>query len=165
MDRISREQLKEILNKNWMTHDGMWFYHCMKECGMEKANKVNKAAVKSMALIEVKRLAALLQMESASSFDEFKAFIDGAYEVVKADFMKFDYSFDAKSIFRMDMKQCFAYEGMKRIGAIQDYECGIFERVEGWFEGLGIRYEVSPRVNGCMMHSEGHCHREYRIDF
>ena len=118
-----------------------------------------------MALIEVKRLAALLQMESASSFDEFKAFIDGAYEVVKADFMKFDYSFDAKSIFRMDMKQCFAYKGMKRIGAIRHYECGIFERVEGWFEGLGIRYEVSPRVKGCMMHSEGHCYREYKMGF
>ena len=165
MVMISRAQMKEVLNKNWMTHDGMWFYHCMKECGMEKTNRVNKAAVKSMALIEAKRLLALLQMESPSNFDEFRAFIDGAYDVIKADFMKFDYAFDGNSFLRMDMKQCFAYEGMKRIGAIQQYECGIFERVEGWFEGLGIRYEVSPRVKGCMMHSEGHCYREYKIAF
>jgi hypothetical protein len=165
MTEVSRDQLKEILNKNWMTHDGMWFYHCLHECGIEKTNRINKAAVRSMALIEVKRVATLLKMDTVSDFGGFKALIDGLYGIVKADFMKFDYAFDSDNRFRMDMKQCFAYDGMKRIGAIEQYECGIFERVEGWFDGLDIRYGVTPAVKGCMMHTDGMCYREYRLDF
>jgi hypothetical protein len=42
-------QLKELLNKGWMTHDAMWFYNCLQEVGIEKTNKINRAAVKMMA--------------------------------------------------------------------------------------------------------------------
>jgi hypothetical protein len=28
-----------------MTHDGMWFYHCFQEFGIETANQLNKAAI------------------------------------------------------------------------------------------------------------------------
>lgn len=74
MLKVNTAQLKEILNKNWMTHDGMWFYHCLRECG-------------------------------------------------------------------------------------------IFDRVEGWLEGMGIRYPVTPQVEGCMMHTDGCCNREFRLKF
>ncbi len=53
---MREEQLKELLIKNWMTHDAMWFYHSVQEFGMEKTNVVNKAAVRSMAGVEIKRL-------------------------------------------------------------------------------------------------------------
>jgi hypothetical protein len=49
---ISRGQLKEILTKNWMIHDAMWFYHCLNECGIETTNKINKAAIKYMHLLK-----------------------------------------------------------------------------------------------------------------
>jgi len=50
---LSKNELKEILNKNWMTHDAMWFYNCLQEFGIEKTNKINKAAVRDMAAIEI----------------------------------------------------------------------------------------------------------------
>ncbi|MFX0137893.1 MAG: DUF6125 family protein, partial [Candidatus Hodarchaeota archaeon] len=56
MKSLNQKELKELLIKCWMTHDGMWFYHCLKECGIEKTNKINKSAVKSMAKIEIKRI-------------------------------------------------------------------------------------------------------------
>jgi hypothetical protein len=31
---LSKNQLKEIINKNWMTHDAMWFYNCLQEFGI-----------------------------------------------------------------------------------------------------------------------------------
>jgi hypothetical protein len=39
------------------------------------------------------------------------------------------------------------------------------ERVEAWFDTLGIRYEVAPKVTGCMMHTEGRCYRDYTFFF
>ena len=46
---LETKELKELLIKCWMTHDAMWFYHCLQECGIEKTNRINRAAVKAVA--------------------------------------------------------------------------------------------------------------------
>lgn len=163
MDLISKKDLKELLNKCWMTHDAMWFAHCLMECGIEKTNKINKAAVRSMALIEVKRVAKALGHTKIETFEDFKDFFAQAYDLILPDFMDFDYSFPEENVVRADWRRCFAYEGVRRIGAIDQYQCGIFERIEAWLDGMGIKYTVTPTVNGCMMHTDGNCHREYRV--
>ena len=165
MKSLTPKELKEILVKCWMTHDGMWFYHCLKECGIEKTNRVNKAAIRSLAAIEVKRITKALEIEEVKTFDRFKAFLEGVYGVVKGDFMKFTYGFPAENHFHMEMQQCFAYEGIKQMGVIDQYQCGILHRVESWFDVMGIRYSVVPKVEGCMMHTEGNCYRDYEFTF
>lgn len=165
MNSLNKKELKELLSKCWMTHDGMWFYHCMQECGIEKTNRINKAAVKSMALIEVKRIKKALNMEEIKTFDQFKKFMDNACDIIKADFMKFEYEYRAGNDLRIVMNECFAYDGIRRIGAIEQYQCGIFDRFEGWFEGLSLEYDTSPQVQGCMMHQDGKCYRDYKFQF
>ena len=32
------------------------FYNCLKECGIEQTNKINKAAIRDMSAIEIKRI-------------------------------------------------------------------------------------------------------------
>jgi hypothetical protein len=51
------------------------------------------------------------------------------------------------------------------MGVIDQYQCGIFDRAQGWFEGLGIKYSITPEVDGCMMHTSGHCFRDFRFSF
>lgn len=165
MESLDKKELKELLNKCWMTHDGMWFYHCLKECGIEKTNKVNKAAGRSLAMIEVKRIIKAFGIEKVETFEELKDCILKIFEVVKADFMDFTYSFPSYNLCHMEMRQCFAYDGMRRIGAIDQYECGIFSRVGGWFEGLGIKYSATPQVEGCMMLTNERCFRDFRFYF
>jgi hypothetical protein len=165
MKSLDTKELKEILHKNWMTHDGMWFYHCLQECGIEKTNRINRAAVRSMAMIEMKRMAKALGIMEVNNFERFKDLMEGAYGIVKADFMKFNYAFPGKDMLRMDMIGCFAHDGMARIGVIHQYQCGIFERIKGWFDALGVGYTEYPEVEGCMMHSEGRCYREFRLHF
>ena len=41
-DQLDKKQLKELLVKCWMTHDGSWFYNCARELGIDAANKLNK---------------------------------------------------------------------------------------------------------------------------
>ncbi len=167
MNEVGKRDLKELLIKGWMTHDGMWFYHSLGEVGIEKTNKINRSAVKSMGLVEIKRLKKVLGIESIGSFEELKSFTLAVFELVMGDFMKFTFEFKDGDVIcaGWEDEKCFAYQGIKRIGAIEDYQCGIFDRIEAWFDGLGLKYTVSPEVSGCMMHTEGKCFREYRFDF
>ncbi|MEW6347439.1 MAG: DUF6125 family protein [Thermodesulfobacteriota bacterium] len=164
MRALETKQLIELLNKNWMTHDAMWFLHCMQECGMEKTNRINKAAVRAMGMIEAKRIAKALGVGKVQTFEDFKRLFEGAAELVMPDFMKFTYTFKADKLLHAEWQTCFAHEGISRIGAIAEYECGIFERIEAWLDALNIPFRVTPEVRGCMMHSEGQCYRDYELD-
>ena len=165
MKSLNKTDLKELLTKNWMTHDAMWFYHCLKECGIEKTNSINRASVRAMAVIEIKRIKKAIAIESVETFERFKGFMDAACHIVKADFMKFDYSFPSDGVCHVEMQKCFAYDGINKIGVIDEYQCGIFERFKGWFDGLGIAYSVTPQADGCMMHTDGKCFRDFKLKF
>lgn len=160
MKTLEKNELKEILIKNWMTHDAMWFYHCLQECGIERTNKINKAAVRAMGIIEIRRIQKAVGIEKVATFEDFKSLLEAAWDIVKGDFMKSSFSLPSKNVLRGDFENCFAYEGIKQIGAIEQYQCGIFERIYGWFDGMGIKYSISPQVEGCMMHTDGKCFRE-----
>lgn len=164
-ETVGLAELRELLTRCWMTHDAMWFSHCFAECGIETTNRINRAAVRSMARIEVRRLMKLLEVEKVETFRDLEVFLAAAFELVRGDFMTFRPSFRAPNTCRWDMPECFAYEGIKKMGAISGYQCGIFDRVEGWFEGLGVRFTVTPKVEGCMMHTEGTCHRTFELGF
>lgn len=165
MRALGRNELKEILIKNWMTHEAMWFYHCLQEFGIEKTNKINRASARAMGAIEIRRIQKAVSIEKVETFEDFESLLEAAGDIAKADFMKFTFSLPSKNLLRGDFERCFAYEGIKRIGAIEQYKCGIFERIYGWFDGLGMKYGVSPEVQGCMMHTDGKCFREITFTF
>jgi len=167
VDRLDKKGLIELLNKCWMTHDGMWFYHCVQEFGVQKANQMNKAAIKSLAPIEVKRLklAVGVEKDPIETFEEFKNFFLGASELVIPDFMNATMSFPEKNILRwqFEPKKCFAYKGMENIRVIDEYECGVIYRVECWIDSLGIQYSVHPKIKRCLMLSDGNCSGYFRL--
>ncbi|MFW9938340.1 MAG: DUF6125 family protein [Candidatus Thorarchaeota archaeon] len=159
------KEIKEILIKNWMTHDGMWFFHCVTRCGIKNTNKINKAAVKSMAKIEINRIKKAFGFNKIQTFKQFQDLVRGIFEIVKADFMDFSYEYPMFNKFKFIMNRCFAYDGVKRLGYIEEYECGIFERLKGWFDELGISYRIKPKVKGCMMNDCGNCYRLFEFEF
>ncbi len=162
---LEKNELKELLNKCWMTHDAMWFFNCLEECGIEKTNKINKAAIRGMGAIEIKRYQKALGAGMFDTFDKFKRFFESVMEIVSGKFMKYEFHFPEKNIIQAKWGSCFAYEGIKTLGVIDRYECGIMWRIETWFDTLGIKYEVEPKVTGCMMHTDGKCFRDYRFFF
>jgi hypothetical protein len=162
---LSKDDLKEILNKNWMTHDAMWFYLCLQEFGIEKTNKINKAAVCNMAAIEIKRIHKALGAVPLDTFDKFQNFFNTVMEIVTGKFMKYRYSMPEKNLVHAQWDECFAHEGMKKLGISDRYECGIMLRIDTWLKTLGIKFEVEPKVTGCMMDKEGKCLFKYRFFF
>ena len=133
MKTLNKSELKEVLIKNWMTHDAMWFHHCLQECGIERTNKINKAAVRAMGMIEIKRIQKALGIDKVETFGDFKLLSDATWSIVKGEFMRFSYSYPSRNILRGDFENCFAYDGIKQLGAIEQYQCGIFERIYGWY--------------------------------
>jgi len=162
---LEKEELKDLLNKNWMTHDAMWFFNCLQELGIEKTNQLNKAAIRSLGPIETKRYQKALGISRMESYDDLVHFFKMAMAIVSGKFMKYNFSFPERNLIHAEWQSCFAYEGMKGLGVADRYECGIMLRIEVWFDTLGIKYEVEPKVTGCMMHSEGRCFRDYRFFF
>ena len=160
-----KDEIKELLVKGWMTHDAMWFYNCLQECGIEKTNRINKAAIRDMAAVEIKRYQKAMGVERLVTFDDFKSFFEKVMEIATGEFMKYTYSMPAHNMMRGEWESCFAYEGIKALGVIDQYECGIMLRIETWLDTLGIKYEVEPKVTGCMMHTDGKCFRDYRFFF
>ncbi|MBI5845500.1 MAG: hypothetical protein HZB23_12625 [Deltaproteobacteria bacterium] len=165
MKLLDDSDVKKLLHKGWMTHDAMWFYHSVLESGIETTNRINRAAVRSMAKIEAKRILKASGLDEVASMGAFKALMEIVDQVVRAEFMKFEIEFPSENMMLVTMPQCFAHDGMVKMGMAGQYQCGIFERFWGWLDALEIPYDFSPKVLGCMMHETGRCFREIRLDF
>lgn len=164
IDTVSKEQLAELLSKNWMTHDAMWFMYCLQEIGIEKTNRINRQAVRSMAGIEAKRIMKLIGLERVATFTDLKRFFSEGFEMIRPRFMKFRYSFPEKNLFLWETTHCFAYDGIKKMGVLDEYECGIMERVYGGLDATGVKFIATPDTSACLMHTTGICRREIRTD-
>lgn len=161
MISLTNKKIKELLIKCWMTHDGMWFLHCLRKTGIETTNKINKAASRGLGRVEAKRFKRILEIDEIKSLDNLRNFVDTVFKIVKAEFMKFSYKFLKDNTMQFEMHQFFAHDGIERIGVIDQYQCGIYDRIEGWFEGLGIKYKVSPQIDGCLIYQGKNCVRKY----
>jgi len=51
LDCVKKEEIRDLLGKGWLTHDGMWFFNVCQEFGIERANTLNRAAIKSVSVI------------------------------------------------------------------------------------------------------------------
>lgn len=60
--------------------------------------------------------------------------------------------------------ECFAHDGVKKFGMIDKYECGILERVKGWIETVGVKYNMAPEFTGCLMHQTGACEVDFHFE-
>lgn len=161
MEELDPKELHELVIKCWMTHDGMWFMHCLENLGIEVTNRLNKAASRSIGSIEIRRVKDAVGIKEILDFDTFRELIRSAWSVLSGDFMDFKLSFPSGNTLLVRAGRCFALEGMKRLKVADKYECGIFSRVEGWFDGLSLKYGVRPKVLRCMMLEQGECYREY----
>ena len=159
-DDVPRKEVTDLLNKCWMTHDGMWFFHCLEEFGIETTNRLNKSSIKSLAAMEVQRLRRLLGFDTdIDNFPDFKRFFRGAAHYMIPDFMNGSFDFPRKNHMSWVFKEnrCFAYKGIKRLGVIEDYECGVLYRIKCWIEALGMTCDTTPEIGPCHMHYTGAC--------
>jgi len=169
MDRVQKSELKDVLGKGWLTHDGMWFYHTLQAFGVDHANTLNKAAIRSMAPIEINRIKRILGVgeEGFDSFEGLSDFMLNALELIlpASVFQRFGFRATSRNTlhWEWDGGECFAFKGMTRIGTIETYRCGVIYRIECWLEALGIEFSIDPRIDTCIMHTTGACSGDIRV--
>jgi len=162
---IGKEQIRELLNANWMTHDAAWFALTASRFGIDETNILNRQAVRSMARAEAKRLRKLLGIRKINDFAELQNFLISAFDIIRGKFMAFSLEFREPNEMLWKVPGCFAHDGVKRLGFIDKYECGIVERLFGWFEELDIRYSLTPLPDGCNMQRLGKCEMKVCFEF
>ena len=169
LEDVDRKELVEFLSKGWMTHDGMWFFHCYQRFGIDTANELNLAAIEGLSMVEARRMKAFLGLDAGTpwTFSLFKSFTDCIADVLLPDFMRFGYDFPEENRLHAyyEPGACWAYKGVKQIGAIGGYRCGVFHRLECWFRAFDLDFTVDPVVAGCMMHTDGQCYRDFTFRF
>ncbi|OHD65849.1 MAG: hypothetical protein A2176_03260 [Spirochaetes bacterium RBG_13_51_14] len=168
--RIPVEQIRDYLAKGWLTHDGMWFYHVCTDVGMEKANTLNRAAIRSMAVLEVKRTRDILGFANRriESFDEIYDYLQKALDLLLPGSVRARLQIRAAPpnviLWEWEEGECFAYKGIKLIGCIDRYACGVMYRIGCWLDALQIEHRIDPVIHGCMMHEQGYCRGEIIIN-
>lgn len=162
---MDKEEIRELFSKNWMTHDAMWYGCSMQALGPDKANQLNQEAVRLMAGIEIGRIVKLMGKPNGYTikrFDELTELIETTFGLIQARFMKFEFWFPEKNLMSGRFNNCFAYEGVKTYAMIEHYDCGIFERIKGWLDALGVTYETTD-FTGCLMHQTGKCEVDFHF--
>ena len=166
-DSIGKGELRDLLGKGWLTHDGMWFFSVCREYGIESANKLNKAAIKSMAPVEVQRLTQItgISRDQLKSLDGIRGFVLCAMELILPSSVLSRLHFSTRGgdilHWEWEKNECFAYKGMSRMGVIDRYECGVMYRIECWIESLELKFTADPRAGKCQMHERGCCAGDY----
>ena len=169
LESVDKSELKDMLGKGWLTHDGMWFLHTSRAFGVEHANTLNKAAIRSLAPIEMSRVKKVLGTGEASfeSFASLEEFLLNAFELILPASVFQDFKFGASSDntlhWEWEEGECFAFKGMTQIGIIDEYRCGVIYRIECWLDALGVDFSIDPKIEGCIMHTTGTCSGDIRV--
>lgn len=171
LEHIAPEKMKDYLAKGWLTHDGMWFYNTCRTAGIEQANMLNRAAIRSMAPMEIQRTMKILGItrKDIITFDDLTDFMLKALALLMPGSIigQFTTTMPEPNVMRWEWREgeCFAYKGVKLIGCIDRYACGVIYRIACWLDVLGFEYRIEPGIDSCMMHEKGYCRGDIIVDF
>lgn len=169
LEQMTKTEIRELLGKCWITHDGMWFAHTLMTHGIDEANRLNRAAIKSMAGIELNRFMKVSRVsrDDLNTFPGFKAFFTGVWSLLLPDFMNVRIRFEAPGSIYWEFtpKGCFAYNGVKRAGVEKQYLCGPLYRIQCWLAHLEIPYVMAPDITTCIRPETGDCSGRFQCRF
>ncbi len=150
LGRLSPTDREALLIKNWMSHDARWFMAVAREYGMEVANRLNQTAAHEVGKAEAQRLVRALALEPVVSVDDYLLAQEVFISLLGPDLLDYRVSQVGDNAFRVDVERCFAHDNAVRAGISGTFECGIFARLTGWLDALGLAYETSPPLGRCL---------------
>lgn len=148
--KLDRHELKRILIQNWMIHDGLWYNEVASRFGMGEASPMNVRICRKLGAIECARLMKMAGAPSPRNMVEYRELFELAADVFVPEFqtVQVEYQSNDTQVFRT--VECFAHKAMEKTGLLPDYECGIFVRIEGWFDAMGLKYTRTPDLSRCL---------------
>ena len=163
MGRILNPQEREqLILKNWMSHDGYWFGQIAQEWGIKAANRLNRALARRIGRTDIFRLTRALGISKIASREQYFELFQKAMELYCPPHFQYDVRL-AGNIQEFYITKCFAYDAVSKAGLGESYLCGVFERIGGWLDALGVGYEMDPAPGRCLMTHGQPCRRIIRL--
>jgi hypothetical protein len=162
---LNRQTLRDTLIANWMTHDALWYEEVAAQFGMAVASPMNLRVCRKLGRIEFQRAMKMTGASTPRNRDEYLELFQLAWDLFVPRFMKVRVSYPSKALQEFHVLDCFAHRGMTRQGRIGEYQCGIFERIEGWLDAMGIQYVRRPELNRCLKWTGEECKVTLEVPF
>ena len=150
LSSLSFDVQKDLLVKGWMSHDARWYMAVAEHFGIEAANRLNQMVTRELGRVEMKRLIKALNLPTPKNTEEYVKLMNTAMSLYGPDLIEYDVKILDHQSYEMHLKRCFAYENIVRAGIKDEYECGIFSRLQGWIDAQGLEHDLTPPLGKCM---------------
>lgn len=148
--RLSPSEREALLIKCWMSHDARWFMAVAREYGMEVTNRLNRIAAHEIGKVEARRIVSALELPPVETLEDYLLAQEVLISLLGPELLDYRVIKVGDSAYQVHVRRCFAHDNAARAGVADDLECGIFARVTGWLEALGLAYETSPPLGKCL---------------
>lgn len=159
------EKLRGFLLRNWMTHDALWYGEVAARFGMAEASPMNLRVCRSLGRMELRRLLREAGLSPPHDMESLRDLFLEASAVFVPPFFSGNADFGPGNRMEFRTEACFAHKGMSQVGLIDEYACGIFERICGWFDAMEVQYVRSPDLSRCLKHRGLDCVVTFEFTF
>jgi len=135
---LSPEKEKDLLIKGWMSHDARWFMAVAEHFGIEAANRLNQMVARELGRVEMKQFMRALDLSPLRNMEEYLNLKRAALSMFGRDLVDYEIRILDHQSYEMHLKRCFACENIVKAGIKDQYECGIFSRLQGWIDAQGL---------------------------
>jgi len=150
LNNLSFDSQKDLLIKGWMSHDARWYMAVAEHFGIAAANRLNQMVARELGRVEMKRFMKALNLPPSRNMEEYLNLKKAALSMFGPDLIDYDIKILDHRSYKMHLKRCFAHENIVRAGIKDQYECGIFSRLQGWIDAQGLQHELTPALGKCM---------------
>jgi hypothetical protein len=150
LSSLSFDTQKDLLVKGWMSHDARWFMAVAENFGIDAANRLNQFVCREIGRVEMKRFMKSLSLSPPKDMEEYLNLKKAALSLYGSDLAEYEIKILDHQSYQMHLKRCFAHENIVRAGIKDEYECGIFARLQGWIDAQGLGHELTPPLGKCM---------------
>jgi hypothetical protein len=163
LNRLTAEQLHDLVVKGWISHDARWFMAVAAEFGLEAASRLNQTAARALARVEAKRMARALDMPRPRTVEDMVLLQETFIALVGPGQMEYQVVKTGPDSFQIRVQRCFAHENVVRAGVAGEYDCGVFTRVAAWHQALGVDVEMTPSLGRCLKVAGHDCVYSFKI--
>jgi hypothetical protein len=147
---LAPEVEKDLLIKGWMSHDARWFMAVAERFGIGHANRLNQKVARDLGRVEMNRFMKALGLSPSRNIGEYLNLKKAALSIFGRDLVDYEIKILDHQSYEMRLQRCFAHENIVRAGVKDQYECGIFARLQGWIDAMGLEHELFPPLGKCM---------------
>lgn len=150
LGRLVPSEREALLIKCWMSHDARWFMAVAGEYDLQVTNRLNQIAAHELGKVEAQRIVRALGLPPVTTLDDYLLAQEIFIGFLGPDLLDYRVSKVSDHVCQVLVRRCFAHDNAMRAGIADFFECGIFARVTGWLDALGLAYETNPPLGKCL---------------